>query len=49
MTSCHMQLPDAAIRNLRTIDFDVDEYGTKGRLTCLCDRRGVAYSFLEQS
>jgi len=47
----HIQLPDvlAAIRNLQTIDFDVDEYDIKGRLTCLIDRWGVTCPFLEQS
>lgn len=47
---CYMQLPDVltAIRNLHTIDFDVDEYDTKRWLTCLIDRWGVTFSSLEQ-
>lgn len=40
-----MQLPDvlAAIRNLHAIDFDVDEYDIKGRLTCLTDKWGCPF------
>jgi len=44
----HLQLSDvhAAIRNIHTIDFDMDEHDIKGRVTRLIDSWGVT---LEQS